>query len=33
MDEMKKGAKIEVIKPEDAAKLQQSQTSHHQPAK
>jgi FKBP-type peptidyl-prolyl cis-trans isomerase len=31
MDEMKKGAKIEVIKPEDAAKLQQSQTN--QPAK
>jgi FKBP-type peptidyl-prolyl cis-trans isomerase FklB len=26
LDEMKKGAKIEVIKPEDAAKLQQSQT-------
>jgi FKBP-type peptidyl-prolyl cis-trans isomerase FklB len=30
LEEMKKGAKIEVIKPEDAAKLQQSQT---QPAK
>jgi hypothetical protein len=26
LEEMKKGAKIEVIKPEDAAKLQQSQT-------
>jgi len=35
-EEMKKGAKIEVIKPEDAAKLQQSQTqppSTNQPAK
>ncbi len=31
LDEMKKGAKIEVIKPEDVAKLQQSQTN--QPAK
>ena len=31
LDEMKKGAKIEVIKPEDVAKLQQSQTD--QPAK
>jgi FKBP-type peptidyl-prolyl cis-trans isomerase FklB len=30
LEEMKKGAKIEVIKPEDAAKLQQSQT---QPSK
>jgi FKBP-type peptidyl-prolyl cis-trans isomerase len=35
-EEMKKGAKIEVIKPEDAAKLQQSQTQPpqtNQPAK
>jgi hypothetical protein len=31
LDEMKKGAKIEVIKPEDAAKLQPPQTN--QPAK
>jgi len=36
LEEMKKGAKIEVIKPEDAAKLQQSQTQPppaNQPAK
>ena len=36
LEEMKKGAKIEVIKPEDAAKLQQSQTEPpptNQPAK
>ena len=36
LEEMKKGAKIEVIKPEDAAKLQQSQPQPpptHQPAK
>jgi len=34
-EEMKKGAKIEVIKPEDVAKLQQSQTPPptNQPAK
>jgi FKBP-type peptidyl-prolyl cis-trans isomerase FklB len=36
LEEMKKGAKIEVIKPEDAAKFQQSQTEPpptNQPAK